>query len=186
MTTFHVGDEVELWFPVLGFPALPGTFAKVVGVGTSHSGDELLNIEWSKEIEDDIDLSGDPTLRILADGVWLASRFQPSLGMAARERLSAGFPIGLEVELAGPMPGMEEGERGRIAGYVGKYVRVQWYAEHKGYSFGWDPSVLKLVGKGPAAPDPAYCSCGSSNVVRNVADGKPFLYCRGCGKERKP
>jgi ankyrin repeat protein len=30
-----------------------------------------------------------------------------------------------------------------------------------------------------------YCSCNSTNVVQSYALGKPFMYCRGCGNERR-
>lgn len=43
--------------------------------------------------------------------------------------------------------------------------------------------MAPLEQKQPA--DPAYCKCTGSNVVKSYADGKEFLYCRDCKKERK-
>lgn len=115
------------------------------------------------------------------------------------------YPIGTEIEMMyDNYLEIPKGTIGKVIGY-NKRVGDTWLIIDWGgpalvnSTYGWDPSKkfapnrFRIV-KSEAVKSEAvkniertgnFCSCGSKNVIENTADGKPFLYCRDCKKERQ-
>lgn len=52
--------------------------------------------------------------------------------------------------------------------------------------WGTEPDMSDIRPKGTPLQEhnPMYCNCGSTDVVKNMAAGEVFVYCRACKKER--
>jgi len=102
------------------------------------------------------------------------------------------FPIGCEVELIVSADGLPPtGTKGIVIkrSCLG-ILQIGWYLggctiTSQGEWFSSDRFRRVSADVSAVVPDPAFCSCESPNVISNSVLGKPFLYCRNCGKERK-